>query len=130
MIQAMKKVGDGTRILNFIIDGTLVFLLAFAGFQYWAFYVVNWNFKPINFWWFVAAAIFLYYFLWEAIIGRTPGKLLSASKVVNAKGEKPAFGWILIRSLVRIIPIDFFFNAILGMPLHDYLSKTMVVEID
>lgn len=126
----MKKVGDGTRILNFIIDSILIFLLAFGAFQYWNFYVVNWHFTPVNFWWFIAGMLFIYYFLWEGFTGRSPGKWLSASKVVNAKGEKPSLGWVLVRTLLRLIVVDFFFNAILGMPLHDYLSKTTVVEID
>ena len=128
MNENLQKVGDGTRVLNFLVDGFLVFLLAMGGFQFWKFYVINWHFKPINFWWFFAGAMFIYYFLFELIFYKTPGKYLTVSKVVNLKGAKPSFGAILIRSLSRLIIVDFLFNAFLGVPLHDYLSGTRVVE--
>ncbi len=124
----MNKVGDGTRILNFIIDGFLVFILSFFAFRFWNFYVYNWNFKPINFWWFVAGALFVYYTFWEASFNRTPGKWVTATKVVRLDGNKPLLVQILIRSLVRLTLIDFLFMAVLGKPLHDLVSKTTVVE--
>jgi uncharacterized RDD family membrane protein YckC len=124
----MKNVGDGTRILNFIVDGLLVFFLSFAVFKYWNFYVVNWHFKPINFWWFIAAVLFIYYSFFEMIWSRTPGKWASSSKVVDLKGNKPSVLQIICRSLLRLIIIDFFFNAFWGKPLHDKLTKTEVVE--
>lgn len=124
----MKRVGDGTRILNFIIDGFLVFWLSFFAFRFWNFYVMYWHYKPINFWWFIAAVLFVYYTVFEAIFARTPGKWLSVSKVVDLQGNKPGLIPVLIRSLVRLTIIDFFFNAFWGKPLHDKLSKTEVVE--
>jgi uncharacterized RDD family membrane protein YckC len=124
----MKNVGDGTRILNFIVDGILVFLLSFAVFKYWNFYVVNWHFKPINFWWFIAAVLFIYYSFFEIIWARTPGKWASSSKVVDQKGNKPSVLQIIGRSLLRLIIFDFFFNSFWGKPLHDKLTGTEVVE--
>jgi uncharacterized RDD family membrane protein YckC len=66
---------------------------------------------------------------YEAITQRTPGKWFSKSKVVNTSNKKPAFGAIVIRSLARITLIDLFFSPFLGMPLHDYISKTRVVAV-
>ncbi len=125
----MKTVGDGTRILNFLADTLLIFILAYFGFKVWNWYVLYWKYKPYNFGWFFFGILFMYYTFFEAIFSRTPGKWLSYSKVVNGEGKKPAFGWIIIRSLVRVILIDMFFIPFLGKPLHDYLSKTSVVEI-
>jgi uncharacterized RDD family membrane protein YckC len=124
----MKKVGDGTRILNFLMDGFLVFWLSFAVFKYWNFYVVNWHFKPINFWWFIAGVLLLYYSFFEIIWARTPGKWLSGCKVVNKDGGRPSIWQFFGRSLLRLIVIDFFFNAFWGKPLHDKWTRTEVVE--
>lgn len=124
----MKKVGDGTRILNFLIDGFLVCLLSYAAFKYWNFYVIYWHFKPINFWWFVATVLFVYYSFFEIIWARTPGKWFSGSKVIDLAGNQPSVLQVLGRSLLRLIVIDFLFNAFWGKPLHDKLTRTEVVE--
>jgi uncharacterized RDD family membrane protein YckC len=123
----MKKVGDGTRILNFLIDGFFVFILSYASFKYWNFYVVYLHFKPINFWWFVAAVLFVYYSFFEIIWARTPGKWFSGSKVVDLNGGAPSVWQVLGRSALRLVVIDFFFNAFWGKPLHDKLTGTEVV---
>ena len=125
----MKTVGDGTRVLNFLADTLLIFILAYFGFKVWNWYVLYWKYKPYNFGWFFFGILFMYYTFFEALFSRTPGKWLSYSKVVNAAGKKPAFGWIFIRSLARLILIDMFFIPFLGKPLHDYVSKTSVVEV-
>lgn len=123
----MKKVGDGTRILNFLIDGFFVFILSYAAFKYWNFYVVYWHFKTINFWWFVAAVLFVYYSFFEIIWARTPGKWFSGCKVVDLNGGAPSVWQVLGRSVLRLVVIDFFFNAFWGKPLHDKLTGTEVV---
>ena len=124
----MKNVGDGTRILNFLIDGFLVFILSYAAFKYWNFYVIYWHFRPINFWWFIAGVLFLYYSFFELIWARTPGKWFSGTKVVDQHGNHPSLLQVLGRTALRLIVIDFFFNAFWGKPLHDKLTKTEVVE--
>ncbi|HXL54878.1 MAG TPA: RDD family protein, partial [Chitinophagaceae bacterium] len=63
------------------------------------------------------------------LFSRTPGKWLSLSKVVNKKGKKTSFLQILLRSIVRLTIIDCFFIPFLDKPLHDYVSKTEVVEV-
>lgn len=125
----MRTVGDGTRILNFLVDTLLVFVIAYYSSKGWNWYVRFWNYPYYNFGWFFFGAMFVYYTFFESIFGRTPGKWLSYSKVVNEKGQKPFIGWIIIRSLARITIIDLFFIPILGKPLHDYLSRTKVVEV-
>jgi uncharacterized RDD family membrane protein YckC len=125
----MKTVGDGTRALNFFIDTLIIFTLAFFAFRGWNWYVMYWGYKPYNFGWFFFGILFMYYVFFEGIFARTPAKWFSYSKVVNSKGQKPFFGWIIVRSLTRLSMIDMFFIPFLHMPLHDYLSKTKVVEI-
>ncbi|MES2329380.1 MAG: RDD family protein [Bacteroidota bacterium] len=124
----MRTVGDGTRILNFLIDTLVIFALAYFAFKGWNWHVLYWGYPGYNFGWFFFGILFLYYFLFESIFSRTPGKWISVSKVVNNKGKKVSVGWIFIRSLTRLVLIDLFFIPFLGKPLHDYLSKTSVVE--
>jgi uncharacterized RDD family membrane protein YckC len=125
----MRTVGDGTRTLNFLVDTLLVFVLAMIAFRTWNWYVYYWRFTPFNFGWFFFGSAFVYYTVFEALTQRTPGKWLSKSRVVNVSGKKPSFLSIVLRSLARITVIDLFFSPFLGMPLHDYISKTRVVAV-
>jgi uncharacterized RDD family membrane protein YckC len=124
----MKKVGDGTRILNFLADGGIIFTLSYFAFNSWNWYVLNWGYQSYKFGWFFAAILVVYYFLFEVLFARTPGKWFSYSKVVNRAGKRPSVIAILVRTIVRLTIIDLFFMPFLGKPLHDYLSKTEVVE--
>jgi uncharacterized RDD family membrane protein YckC len=125
----MKNVGTGTRALNFFIDTMLIFILTYAAFKIWNWYVIFWHFPYYNFWLFFAVILVVYYTLFESIGGRTPGKWLSFSKVIDSKNKKPSFVVIFIRTLIRLTMIDMFFLPFLNKTLHDYLSKTEVVEV-
>ena len=125
----MKQVGIGTRVLNFLIDTTVIFAISYFAHQYWLWYVFYYHAVFISFGWFFFTTLFLYYFILESIFARTLGKWLSFSKVVDATGKKPGVGLILIRSLARLIIIDPFFIPFLDKTLHDYLSKTNVCEV-
>lgn len=129
MNHAMRKVGEGTRALNFFIDTMIVFVLAFATFKVWNWYVLYWGYTPHNFGWFFFGALFIYYTFFEGLFARTPGKWFTYSKVITRQGKRPGFLQILLRSLTRLTIIDMFFIPFLEKPLHDYLSKTEVIEI-
>jgi uncharacterized RDD family membrane protein YckC len=124
----MKTVGDGTRVLNFLIDTLLIFTIAYFSFKGWNWYVLYWGYTPYNFGWFFFGSLFVYYLFFEGFFLRTPGKWFTYSKVVDSDGKKPGFGSILVRTLTRLIIIDLFFIPFLGKPLHDSLSKTTLVE--
>lgn len=125
----MKRVGIGTRVLNFIVDTILVFVLGFFAHKVNSFYAYYYHSFYLQFYIWFYMALVVYYIVFEAIFKRTPGKWLSFSKVVNNKGGKPSFLQILIRSLIRLTIIDCFFIPFLDKTLHDYLSKTEVVEV-
>jgi uncharacterized RDD family membrane protein YckC len=125
----MRTVGDGTRVLNFLVDTLVIFTLAYFSFKGWNWYVLYWGYTPHNFGWFFFGILFLYYLLFESIFTRTPGKWVTYSKVVDKEGKRPSFSSIFIRSLSRLIIIDLFFIPFLGKPLHDYVSKTQLVEV-
>jgi uncharacterized RDD family membrane protein YckC len=72
-----------------------------------------------------------YYVFFEAVSGRTAGKLLTGCKVVAADGSPPRVGQIIGRSLARMIPFEPFsvlFSAD-GIGWHDSLSGTRVVRM-
>ena len=71
---------------------------------------------------------FGYYFLFEYFWGKTPGKFLTKTKVVDMNGEWPGGKKLLIRTLCRFIPFDNF-SFLFGMVgWHDSISGTMVVR--
>ena len=125
----MKIVGIGTRIINFLIDTLIIFAIAYAVFKIRNWYVFYYHVKYFNFGYFFFAVLFLYYTFFEALFARTPGKWMSYTKVVNQKNSKPSFVQVLIRSLIRLTIIDMFFFPFFDKTLHDYLSKTEVVEV-
>ena len=124
----MRKAGFGTRVVNFVVDTLLIFGIAYGVNNWWDIEVQFWHYPFIPFYTIFWIMIFVYYTFFEAIFKRSPAKWLTISKVVNKTGNKPAFWQILIRSIIRLTIIDCFFIPFLDKPLHDYLSKTEVVE--
>ncbi len=73
--------------------------------------------------------LIIYYISLEATFGRTLGKMITGTRVVNQNGEKPSVGQIVGRTFARLIP----FEALScltedGRGWHDTLSKTYVVK--
>jgi uncharacterized RDD family membrane protein YckC len=78
----------------------------------------------------VGAPIFLgYYIVLEGLTGRTLGKLVTGTKVVNEDGLKPTFGQIVGRAFSRLIPFEAFsFFGEQGRGWHDRLPRTYVIK--
>jgi uncharacterized RDD family membrane protein YckC len=75
-------------------------------------------------------SIILYYTLSEFIAGRTLGKLITGTKVVDENGGKPSFDKALLRTVCRFIPFEAFsFLGDEAIGWHDTLSKTRVVNV-
>jgi len=72
--------------------------------------------------------LFGYYFLFEYFLGKTPGKFLTKTRVVDMDGEWPGAKKLLIRNLCRLIPFDNFSFLFGAFGWHDSLSGTMVVR--
>ena len=72
----------------------------------------------------------LYYFAFEVSAGKSVGKMITKTRVVNEAGERPNTQQIFWRSLARLIPLDIFSYLDKNPPRgwHDTLSKTHVVE--
>lgn len=74
--------------------------------------------------------ILIYYLPLELFFGRTLGKLITGTRVVNYKGLPASFSQILIRSCSRVVPFEpfSFFNS-KARGWHDSWSKTYVIKV-
>ncbi|PWU03168.1 MAG: hypothetical protein C5B52_03960 [Bacteroidetes bacterium] len=131
VLEKPVPVSAGTRLLNYLIDLVVLFVIFFAilfgslatsddsalGGEL----MFNVSFYLV----FLA-----YYFFCEVAMGRTVGKLLTGTKVVNEIGGKPSAGQILGRTFSRIVPFEAF--SFLGNTngWHDRWSHTTVVKIN
>lgn len=127
----------GKRFLNYIIDiifvfiGILLFgfivglLIAFGmeGVRDWFSSLgdLGWNLIGIG-------ILIIYYTLTEGIFGRSIGKFITGTIVVDENGEKINFGTAFKRSLCRLIPFDIFSFLGSGRGWHDSIADTYVVE--
>lgn len=69
----------------------------------------------------------LYYFIFEASMQSTPGKLILGRIVVDEYGEKPSVSQILGRSFARIVPFEVL-SCLGEMGWHDKWSHTFVIR--
>lgn len=125
----MHEVGIGTRILNVLVDSILVFIISYGLYKWHTFYVLHWSFTFIPFYVFFHVTTVFYYLLFEWALGRTPGKFVSLTRVVDLQNKKPGFIKVILRSVFRIGYISAFFLLVFKRPLHDWISKTRVVEV-
>lgn len=115
----MEEITKGTRIINFFID-TIAFLTLYTfintllttfvdGYMLYYFTYIG------------------YYFCFEFFNnGQTLGKMITKTRVVNLKHEKPNFRKILWRTLLRLNPFDTL-SFLCGQNGHDSVSKTKLV---
>jgi len=71
-----------------------------------------------------------YYMIFESIFSKTPAKFITKTKVITETGEKPSYGTIFKRTLIRFIPFEAF--SFLGSKRprgwHDKWSNTIVID--
>jgi uncharacterized RDD family membrane protein YckC len=129
----------GKRFLNFIIDLFVVYLITIGigaalniiGQLTESHSLSNWiiSLTLIENLLFGAVVLFFYYLIMEIYLSRTFGKYFTKTVVVKHNGSKPNVKSIVIRTLVRMIPIEFFsFLSGNSRGWHDTLSVTYVVN--
>ena len=120
-------IGDGTRILHFLVDTLLIAVMAYLVYGWWNFHVMYWNYTPYQYGVFFFATMWLYAFLFEFIFLRTPAKWLTGTKVVSENGGRPNIFQFFIRATLRTTIVSMFGLAWNGQPLHDTFSKTKLI---
>ena len=117
ILEIMKK---RIRLYNFLIDSLVFFVIVMIFTMLLNKYVAQEDLKYI-----MISVYYLYYFIMEWTTGQTVGKMITKSKVVTSDTqEKPSASIIFIRTLCRLIPVDFFSYLFIPIGIHDRLSKT------
>lgn len=71
----------------------------------------------------------VYYLPFEALTGRTLGKLITGTRIISEDGSIPTFGQVFGRTLCRLIPFEpFSFFRQEGRGWHDTMVKIHVVK--
>ena len=134
------------RFLNYIVDLIIFYLvLLLVTFLFGFIYVlvtsdidtvdrIATDMENINPWLdrLISAIIYaIFYMFYEGVLkGRTIGKYITKTKVVNEYGETPGLQSTILRSLCRLIPFEqFSFLGEQGRGWHDSMSDTYVVDI-
>lgn len=116
-LEIMKK---RIRLYNFLIDSLVFFVIVMIFTMLLNKYMAQEDLKYI-----MISVYYLYYFIMEWTTGQTVGKMITKSKVVTSDTqEKPSASSIFIRTLCRLIPVDFFSYLFIPIGIHDRLSKT------
>jgi hypothetical protein len=124
-----RKVKPITRIINYFFDNLMIFLLFFV-----LIYIVTqiWDSMLIST--FQALVViaytgvfYAYYFIMEYLLGRTVGKFITHTKVVDEMEQSPNLKAIAIRTLLRLVPFEAFTFMFPASGIHDTLSKTKLI---
>ena len=128
---AIEPVGRGRRLANYLIDLLAQIVAVIA-----VFVVVGLIGGEESLVWIEAVPDFVFGFLlslayyvpFEALTGRSVGKLITGTVVVNEDGHRPTLGQVFGRTFARIIPFEpFSFFRADARGWHDTMSKTYVV---
>jgi uncharacterized RDD family membrane protein YckC len=125
-----EDASTGTRFGGYLIDVACIYALCFVLGIVIALMGKADLITDINSRLFALFIMLLYYCIFESAAGRTLGKFVTGTKVINEKGELPGFANILGRTLCRFIPFEpfsFFGGGPGGW--HDTISGTRVVKI-
>jgi uncharacterized RDD family membrane protein YckC len=111
------------RFTNFVIDLFVYFLLVLA-----VAYFLSPFFERQMLRWLLIAFYYLYYFLLELALGQTVGKMVTKTKVVSVEGKELSVRSILVRTFLRIVPVDIFSYLFSEKGFHDQYSGTMLIK--
>ena len=115
-----EEVNKGLRIINFIIDLFVIGLIS---------EVLNIALNTRNPTIISYLVYVLYYLLFELYNGQTLGKKMTRTVVVDNDDLKPKFTKIILRTIMRLNPLDtlsYLFGQEQGT--HDLLSRTRLIK--
>lgn len=122
------KVNKKTRFFHFVID--LFVAYVFSYFVGYLFGIYQLGYIVVdNQYLFGSIVIFVFYFFQEYFFGKTIGKFITKTHVVDKTGNKPSLIRLVVRTFSRLIPLE----AITYLSkekrgLHDIISTTYVIK--
>lgn len=133
-----KTAGISKRFVNYIIDSIAISILYFLILYVLGIIFIKVNPEILNYllndveylnYLLFTFVMLGYYFLFESFTGRTIGKYITKTTVVDKEGGKPVVKIIFIRTLCRLIPFELL--SYLGegkLGWHDTLSGTTTID--
>ncbi len=121
---------QGKRLLNCILDYIFLYILAYAFIHIMFFMDLFFLLEGMNDYLFGFIFGTIFYLTCELVWSKTPAKFITKTRVITENGEKPEFGTLLGRTLIRFIPFEAFSFLSSARPRgwHDAWSKTIVVD--
>ena len=113
-----------TRLTNWAVDVMVISQILFGKLPFQWIKNISSN-EAIMMWLVCAVHIILYYSFFEILYRRTPGKFLTNTSVVTSDNAKPSAFTILLRTILRLVPLEFISFLFAGN-WHDRFSKTHV----
>jgi uncharacterized RDD family membrane protein YckC len=123
------QVDGWVRFANYFIDRVIIILLSFLAGVVIALNGYYATISTLESYLLSYTLIIMYFSLMEGLTGRTVGKFVTGTIVVNENGFKPEFSQIIGRTFCRLIPFEAF--SFLGEShsgWHDTISKTKVIK--
>lgn len=120
LINGYKNATLGKRFVNVVIDGIAVSV------------IIGILFSSTDNLFISNLVAFIYYIYMEHSRGQTLGKMLTNTKVISTDGKQPELPMIILRTLIRIIPIEWISFLISDDQTgwHDRWTNTRVVELE
>jgi uncharacterized RDD family membrane protein YckC len=111
------------RAINFGIDNLILFMLIYG--SHWLMNGAKTFSIPLMVFMFIS-----YYMVLEYYFGKTLGKFITRTKVINKEGYGLDWYQLYIRTMCRFIPFDFasYLFPFSGMKWHDDFSGTVVIN--
>jgi len=121
-----RRVDKYKRFIHFVVDSIIYTL--FASSQLGLSFRENIDGSVFNLFVLIVLGM-MYYFVFELVLGSTPGKYLTGSKVILNDQSPLKSVNILIRTISRYIPFELLFALFQTAPWHDNISGTSVVDL-
>ncbi|HMC99834.1 MAG TPA: ATP-binding cassette domain-containing protein [Ferruginibacter sp.] len=123
------------RLLNCLLDFIFIQLLAIGVFYLFYHSVSDLSLiiQLRSYWLIIICTLYLYYFLFEMLTGRTLAKFITQTKVVSKRdGSRPDLRTATLRTITRFLPFGYFeavsFFSARPTGWHDDISDTLVVD--
>jgi uncharacterized RDD family membrane protein YckC len=127
--ETYEYASTGKRFANYIIDRIIILILIFIlAIIYAIVFPADGEMGTLTSYAIGYTVLILYYTIMESTTGKTVGKMITRTRVLNDDNTSPSTGTILKRSFCRIIPFEAFSFLGGNNGWHDTFTYTQVVN--
>lgn len=128
----VNMASSGKRLVNLIIDGACLYILQIFLMVPLVLLVTDESdpYLYLVVFYLLTFGVYIgFYWGFEHLTGKTPGKFITRTHIVKGDGSKPSSMNVLGRSACRMIPFEpFSFLGTLGKGWHDAIPKIYVIN--